>query len=150
MKRHMLIFVAALAMFSLIFAGGKEGKVTGIISGAHCGVDRMACDVTHDLARSELPGIFTKAKKFYTIVNIPQTFLAQFPIHEASVEGTVYDSERGIYAKKLSVKEGVKWQTVFENGYIVDGMGHKEKLSSAMEIDGKWFCADCATTHPKK
>lgn len=131
------------------FAGGKEGKITGVISGAHCGVEGMACAPSHDLRRAELPGIFTKDGKFYVLANVPQSFLAQWPVQDVTVEGTVFEKEKGIYAKKVSIKDGDKWRTVFEEGSIIDDMGHKEKLATAMEIDGKWYCANCAAMHKK-
>ena len=140
----MLLVVAVAAL-----AGGKEGKVTGVISGAHCGVDGMACGKSHDLRRAELPGIFTKDKKFYVLANVPQSFLAQWPVQDVTVEGTIYEEEKGIYAKKVSIKDGDTWRAVFEGGSIIDDMGHKEKLSTAMEIDGKWYCANCAVMQKK-
>ncbi len=143
-----LIVALLIASFSLL-AGGKEGKITGVVSGAHCGVEGMACAATHDLRRTELPGIYTKDNKFYVLSNVPQSFLAQWPVKEVTVEGTVYEKERVVDAKKVSVKEGDKWRTVFDNGNIIDDMGHKEKLGTAMEIDGKWYCANCATMHKK-
>jgi hypothetical protein len=143
-----LIVALVIASFSLL-AGGKEGKITGVVSGAHCGVEGMACAATHDLRRAELPGIYTKDNKFYVLSNVPQSFLAQWPVQEVTVEGTVYEKERVVDAKKVSVKKADQWQTVFENGNIIDDMGHKEKLGTAMEIDGKWYCANCATMHKK-
>ena len=136
-----------LAVTALVVAGGKEGKVTGVISGAHCGVNGMACSATHDLRRAELPGVFTKDNKFYALANVPQTFLAQWPTKDVSVEGTVYEEDRAVFAKKVSVKEGDKWQAVFEDGNIIDDMGHKSSLASAVELDGKWYCANCAAMH---
>lgn len=148
MKSIISLIVATVAVVaSSAFASGKDGKVAGVISGAHCGVQSMACGPTHDLKRTELPGIFTKENKFYALANVPQTFLAQWPIQDVTVEGTIYEKERVIHAKKLSIKDGEKWRTVFEDGYIIDTMGHKEKLSNAVEIDGMWYCADCATMH---
>ena len=149
-RKNMYSAFVTLALTVTALAGGKEGKVTGVISGAHCGVDGMACAASHDLRRAELPGIFTKDNKFYVVANVPQSFLAQWPVQEVSVEGTVYEEEKGIYAKKVSIKDGDKWRTVFENGSIVDDMGHKEKLATAMEIDGKWYCANCAVIHKKQ
>jgi len=150
MKKQLLF--AALMSFVVSLAalgGGKEGKVTGVISGAHCGVDGMACAKSHDLRRAELPGIFTKDLKFYVLANVPQSFLAQWPVQDVTVEGTIYEDEKGIYAKKISLKDGDKWRTVFEGGSIIDDMGHKEKLATAMEIDGKWYCANCAAMQKK-
>lgn len=150
MKRQFVLALFAVLLTSVLaIAGGKEGKVTGVISGAHCGVEGMACAPSHDLRRAELPGIFTKDNKFYVLANVPQSFLAQWPVQEVSVEGTVYEQDKGIYAKKVSIKDGDKWRAVFESGSIIDDMGHKEKLATAMEIDGKWYCANCATTHKK-
>lgn len=142
---YLLVFLLAVSMAA--FAGGKEGKVTGVISGAHCGVEGMACSATHDLRRAELPGIFTKDNKFYVLSNVPQSFLAQWPVKDVTVEGTVYEKDHGVYAKKISLKDGDKWRTVFEDGNIIDDMGHKEKLATAVEMDGKWYCANCATMH---
>jgi hypothetical protein len=146
---HKLFSLTAviLAATVVVFAGGKDGKISGVISGAHCGVMGMACSPTHDLRRAELPGIYTKDNKFYVLTNVPQTFLAQWPVKDITVEGTVYEKERAIDAKKVSVKDGDKWQTVFEDGSIIDDMGHKEKLATAVEIEGKWYCANCAAMH---
>lgn len=145
------IYTALISIIPVIaaFSGGKEGKITGVISGAHCGVEGMACAPSHDLRRSELPGIFTKDGKFYVLANVPQSFLAQWPVQDVTVEGTVFEQEKGIYAKKIALKDGNKWRPVFEDGSIIDDMGHKEKLATAMEIDGKWYCANCAVMHKK-
>ena len=145
-KLFSLIF-SLVAVTVLAVAGGKEGKITGVISGAHCGVEGMACSATHDLRRAELPGVFTKNNKFYTLVNVPQTFLAQWPVKDVAVEGTVYEKDHAAFAKKISIKDGDKWQAVFEDGNIIDDMGHKEKLASAVEMDGKYYCANCAAMH---
>lgn len=146
-KLFSLIVLAFAAISAVAYAGGKDGKVRGVISGAHCGVNGMACAPTHDLRRAELPGIYTKDNKFYLLTNVPQSFLAQWPVKDVTVEGTVYEKDRAIDAKKVSVKEGDKWRTVFEDESIIDDMGHKEKLSNAVEIDGRWYCANCATMH---
>ncbi len=151
MKRELSIIIAAVLMLSTVLYGGrKESKISGRISGAHCGVNGMACAATHDLRRAELPGIYTKDNKFYLLTNVPQTFLAQWPFQEATVEGTVYEREKAVDAKKVTIKDGDNWRAVFEDGNIIDDMGHKEKLASAMEIDGKWYCANCAVMHGKK
>ena len=141
------LVISLLAVTVLAVAGGKEGKVTGVISGAHCGVNGMACSATHDLRRAELPGVLTKDNKFYTLVNVPQTFLAQWPVKDIAVEGTVYEKDHAINANKISVKDGDNFRAVFEDGNIIDDMGHKEKLASAVELDGKWYCANCAAMH---
>lgn len=148
MKSKMLSLILSLfVVAALAVADGKEGKVSGVISGAHCGAMGMACSPSHDLRRAELPGVFTKDNKFYFVVNVPQTFLAQWPVKDVTVEGTVYEEDRAIDAKKVSIKDGDKWRTVFENGSIIDGMGHKEKLAGAVEMEGKWYCSNCATMH---
>ena len=139
-----IIVVAVLALASLAQAGGKDGKVTGVISGAHCGVNGMACSIKHDLKRAELPGIFTKENKFYVLTNVPQTFLAQWPTKEVSVEGQVFEAEKAIVAKTVAIKDGEKWRDVYADGSVIDGMGHKAKLADAVEIDGMWYCANCA------
>ena len=147
------LFTLILSLFAvavLAVAGGKEGKVTGVISGAHCGVNGMACSATHDLRRAELPGVFTNDNKFYTLVNVPQTFLAQWPVKDVVVEGTVYEKDHGVFAKKISIKDGDNWRAVFEDGNIIDEMGHKEKLASAVEMDGKYYCANCASMHKEE
>ncbi|MDE3056732.1 MAG: hypothetical protein KGJ59_02075 [Bacteroidota bacterium] len=126
-------------------AGGKDGKIAGVISGAHCGVNGMACPATHDLHRAELPGVFTNDKKFYFVTNVPQEFLAQWsPGTAISVEGTAYEPARAIDAQKISVKQNGKWREAFAEGSIIDPMGHKEKLSSAVEVNGTWYCTECA------
>ena len=147
LDKSLYLLVILLAVSIAAFAGGKEGKVSGVISGAHCGVEGMACSATHDLRRAELPGIFTKDNKFYVLSNVPQSFLAQWPVKDVTVEGMVYEKDHGVYAKKISLKDGDKWRTVFEDGNIIDDMGHKEKLATAVEMDGKWYCANCATMH---
>ncbi len=141
------LILSLLTLSVLAVAGGKEGKLSGVISGAHCGVMGMACSASHDLRRAELPGVFTKDNKFYLLTNVPQTFLAQWPVKDVSVEGTVYEKDKAIVAKKVSVKENDKWSTVYEDGNIIDDMGHKSSLASAVELDGKWYCANCAAMH---
>ncbi len=96
--------VSLIVTLAALAGGGKEGKITGVISGAHCGVEGMACAPTHDLRWAELPGIFTKDNKFYVLANVPQSFLAQWPIQNVTVEGTVFEKEKGITAKKISIK----------------------------------------------
>ena len=152
MKKRMIYTAIASLLFSLVVraGSGKEGKITGVISGAHCGVEGMVCAPSHDLRRAELPGVYTKDNNFYVLVNVPQSFLAQWPVQDVTVEGTIYEKEKGIFAKKMSVKDEDKWRAVFEDGNIIDDMGHKEKLTTAMEIDGKWYCANCAATHKKE
>ena len=128
-------------------AGAKDGKLTGVISGAHCGVNGMACPASHDLRKSELAGIFTKDKKFFAITNVPQTFLAQWPTREATVEGTVHENGNFVDARTITVKDGNDWRVVYEDGYIVDPMGHKSPLVSAVEMNGTWVCGACASMH---
>jgi hypothetical protein len=148
MKTKLFSLILSLLTLSVLaVAGGKEGKITGVISGAHCGVNGMACSASHDLRRAELPGVFTKENKFYVLTNVPQTFLAQWPVKDVSVEGTVYEKDKAIVAKKVSVKENDKWSAVYEDGNIIDDMGHKASLASAVELDGKWYCANCAAMH---
>jgi hypothetical protein len=145
MVRKIFSFVLILLAGTIVaLAAGKDGKITGVISGAHCAVNGMACPPTHDLRRAELPGIFTKDKKFYFVTNVPQEFLAQWPAKDVTVEGTVYEKDRAIDAKKISVKKNGKWSEVFVDGSIIDPMGHKEKLSSAVEVNGTWYCTECA------
>jgi hypothetical protein len=141
------LILSLLAVTVLAVAGGKEGKITGVISGAHCGVNGMACSATHDLRRAELPGVFTKDNKFYSLVNVPQTFLAQWPVKDVAVEGTIYEKDHAINAKKVSVRDGDAWRAVFEDGSIIDDMGHKSTVAAAVELDGKWYCAKCAAMH---
>ena len=149
-KQMMYVVLTQLIVTIAALAGGKEGKITGVISGAHCGIDGMVCAKSHDLRRAELPGIYTKDNKFYVLANVPQSFLAQWPIQDVTVEGTIYEKEKGIFAKKISIQDGEKWRAIFEDGNIIDDMGHKEKLATAMEIDGKWYCANCAVMHKKE
>lgn len=141
------LILLSLTVTVFALASGREGKIIGVISGAHCGVNGMACSASHDLRRAELPGVITKDNMFYTLVNVPQTFLSRWPVKDVTVEGTVYETEHGVFARKISVKDSNNWRTVFEDGNIVDEMGHKEKLASAVEIDGKWYCSGCATMH---
>jgi hypothetical protein len=149
MKAYQLLF--GLTLFSLTaFAAGRDGKVTGVISGAHCGVSGMVCSPTHDLRRAELPGVYTKDNKFYVLANVPQSFLAQWPLHEITVEGSIYEKDRAVVANRISIKDGEKWRMVFVEGTIIDEMGHREKVSSAVEIGGKWYCANCAAMHKRE
>jgi len=150
MKSSIFALILTLAAVTAnAAAGGKTGTITGVISGAHCGVNGMACPASDDLRRSELPGVFTADNTFYFLTNVPQAFLSQWPAASVTVEGTVYAQERAIDARKVSVKDGSGWRTVFDNGSIIDAMGHKEKLSSAAQIDGKWYCAKCAAMQGK-
>ncbi|TAK65739.1 MAG: hypothetical protein EPO24_02170 [Bacteroidetes bacterium] len=149
LHKSISLFVILFVVSVLTFAGEKDKKVSGVITGAHCAANGMACPTSHDLHRSELPGIFTKDGKFYTLANVPQSFLAQWPSSDVTVEGTVYEKSNNIYAAKISVGNGDKLKTVFEEGNIVDAMGHKEKLTTAVELDGKWYCSGCSTMHDK-
>jgi hypothetical protein len=151
MNRTISIIVATLfALSSFGIAAGKDGKISGVISGAHCGVNSMACSIKHDLKRSELPGIYTKDNKFFFVTNVPQSFLSQWPVHEVSVSGKVFESENAVVAKTVSIKDGEKWREVYADGSMIDGMGHRTKLADAVEIDGMWYCGKCATMHKGK
>ncbi|MFA3781499.1 hypothetical protein ABRY23_00370 [Melioribacteraceae bacterium 4301-Me] len=151
MLNRIFSLIAILLLFTIsAYASGSEGKVTGVISGAHCALNGMACPSNHNLTREELPGIFTKDKKFYFITNVPQSFLAQWKAgSEISVEGKIYSDEFGIDAKKISLKESGKWHTVFEDSKIIDDMGHKVSLSDAVVVKDKWYCPKCAMMHEK-
>lgn len=139
-----------LVLAFTVIAGSKDGKVTGVISGAHCAINGMACPPNHDLTREELPGVFTKEGKFYFLANVPQSFLAQWPAKNITVEGKIYENEHGIDAQKISIKENGKWSTVFENGDIIDDMGHKVSLADAVIVKGKWYCPKCSMMMEKK
>ncbi|GEM_PF-5045960 len=151
MLNKLISSIALLLVLAFtVIAGSKDGKVTGVISGAHCAINGMACPPNHDLTREELPGVFTKEGKFYFLTNVPQSFLAQWPAKNITVEGKIYENEHGIDAQKISIKENGKWHTVFENGDIIDDMGHKVSLADAVIVKDKWYCPKCSMMMEKK
>ena len=151
MKRTLFSITAALIFISaMLFAGGEKGELSGVISGAHCGINGMQCPPAHDLTRSEVPGIFTDNNDFFFFTNIPQDYIAQWAFKPAKVEGTVYQKARAVDAVRISVKESGVWKTRYENGDIFDPMGHAVKLADAVVIDGKWYCGACAAMKMKQ
>lgn len=136
------VFAAAL-FFAHTPLFAKEGEIEGTISGAGCAVHGMQCPESHNLT-IEMPGILTNDSKFYYLGNLPQDFLANYSLHKVSVEGDVYEKLATIIVKKLKLKEGDKWKTIYDNGSITDPMGHKVELSKAKKANGAFMCPACA------
>jgi len=84
MKRFIACTVLGLALASSSFAV----RISGIVTGADCGLEGMTCELNHLLTGHELLGIFNeRTKKFYFLTNVPQKILVYLFGKEVNVEG---------------------------------------------------------------
>ena len=87
MRKLTRIVVVVLFPVAVLASGGV--KVKGIITGADCGLEGMACDLSHLLTGHELLGVFNdKTKRFYFLTNVPQSTLVYLFGKSVTVEGT--------------------------------------------------------------
>jgi len=118
----------------------KEITVNGKISGAGCAVEGMLCPSTPEhMQNYELMGIYTDEGKFFIPINVPQNLLHANFLKNAELKGV--DLGNGMVKVKRLTIEG---RNVFDNGYLVDPLGHKVKYSEAIWKDGEYLCPQCA------
>jgi hypothetical protein len=121
--------------------------VEGEASGFDCAVVEVLCPSTHRAA-DFTTGIFTADKKFYFIVNIPQSFMTQYFLEKLSVTGKIYHPyDDAIEPEQIHhlTKDGQK-KLVYDAGYFFDPNGHKSMFNQGRVIDGAWVCEQCADT----
>ena len=151
MSGRFILFLSLVVLIpALLFAGGREKVIKGVVSGADCAVHGTQCPPKHKGVNT-IAGVLTKDGKFYYVSNVPNLYLANTCwLKSVTVEGKVYDKYSSIEAKRIKVKENGKWKVVFEDGYIFDPAGHKVKVSEAVFKDGKFFCPLCVYGEKKK
>ena len=135
-----------IALWTIIFIGmttqvmAKDITVKGKISGAGCAAEGMLCPSTPEhMQNYELMGIFTDDGKFYIPINIPQNLMHSNFLKDAEIQGKSLGNGM-LKVKKMTIAG----KTVFENGFLVDPMGHKVKYSNAVWKNGKYLCPECA------
>jgi hypothetical protein len=119
--------------------------VEGEASGFDCAVVDVLCPTTHRAA-DFTTGIFTADKKFYFVVNIPQSFMTQHFLEKMSVTGKIYHPyDDAIEPEQIHhlTKDGQK-KLVYDAGYFFDPNGHKSMFNQGRVIDGVWVCDQCA------
>ncbi|GBD05239.1 hypothetical protein HRbin20_00820 [bacterium HR20] len=122
-----------------------DGTYTGVVTGALCAAHGRKCPPNHDLRRSELPVVFEAQSKAIVLANLPQSFLAQWAGDSVRVTGTAVLDHVIVNAARFEVKRNKAWSAVFDNGDVIDDMGHRVPLSKAVETTtGKWVCPRCA------
>jgi hypothetical protein len=117
--------------------------VEGEASGFDCAVVEVLCPSTHRAA-DFTTGIFTADKKFYFIVNIPQSFMTQYFLEKLSVTGKVYHPyDEAIEPEQIHLLKDGEKKLVYESGYFFDPSGHKAMFNQGRVIDGVWVCDQC-------
>lgn len=118
--------------------------VDGEASGFDCAVVEVLCPSTHRAA-DFTTGIFTADKKFYFVVNIPQSFLTQYFLERLSVTGKVYHPyDTAVEPEQIYyLKDGQK-KLVYAAGYFYDPQGHKAMFNQGRAVNGVWLCDQCA------
>lgn len=118
--------------------------VEGEASGFDCAVVEVLCPSTHRAA-DFTTGIFTADRKFYFVVNIPQSFMTQYFLEKLSVTGKVYHPyDDAIEPEQIHLlKDGGK-KLVYESGYFFDPHGHRAMFNQGRVVDGMWVCDQCA------
>lgn len=118
--------------------------VEGEASGFDCAVVEVLCPSTHRAA-DFTTGIFTPDKKFYFIVNIPQSFMTQYFLEKLSVTGKVYHPyDDALEPEQIYLLKNGEKKLVYEAGYFFDPMGHKAMFNQGRVVDGMWVCDQCA------
>ncbi len=118
--------------------------IEGVASGFDCAVVSVLCPSTHRAA-DFTTGIFTDDRKFYFIVNIPQSFMTQYFLERMSVTGKVYHPyDEALEPEQIHLlKEGEK-KLVYDSGYFFDTRGHKAMFNQGRVLEGVWVCDQCA------
>ena len=139
--RKVLTMALLLGLVPFLRAGeGREIAVKGTISGAVCAAHGMLCPSDPDhMKKPELLGIYTEDGKFYYLANVPQDLLMHYGLQEAEVKGELFEPNT-ILVKDLKAKG----EALMAEGKFVDPMGHKVDPEKAVEIDGRYWCPDCA------
>jgi hypothetical protein len=117
--------------------------VDGVASGFDCAVVDVLCPTTHRAA-DFTTGIFTDDKKFFFIVNIPQSFMTQYFLEKLSVTGKVYHPyDDAVEPEQIyHLKDGQK-KLVYDAGYFYDPQGHKAMFNQGRVVSGVWVCDQC-------
>jgi hypothetical protein len=120
--------------------------VEGEASGFDCAVVDVLCPSTHRAA-DFTTGIFTAEKKFYFIVNIPQSFMTQYFLEKMSVTGKVYHPyDDALEPEQIYLLKNGEKKLVYDAGYFYDPQGHKAMFNQGRVVDGVWVCDQCAGT----
>jgi hypothetical protein len=118
--------------------------VDGEASGFDCAVVDVLCPSTHRAA-DFTTGIFTADKKFYFIVNIPQSFMTQYFLEKMSVTGKIYHPyDDALEPEQIYLLKNGEKKLVYEAGYFYDPQGHKAMFNQGRVVDGMWVCDQCA------
>jgi hypothetical protein len=118
--------------------------VEGEASGFDCAVVDVLCPSTHRAA-DFTTGIFTADKKFYFVVNIPQSFMTQYFLEKLSVTGKIYHPyDDAIEPEQIHLLKNGEKKLVYESGYFYDPQGHKSMFNQGRVVDGMWVCDQCA------
>jgi len=118
--------------------------VEGEASGFDCAVVEVLCPSTHRAA-DFTTGIFTADKKFYFVVNIPQSFMTQYFLEKLSVTGKIYHPyDDAIEPEQIHLPKDGEKKLVYESGYFFDPHGHKAMFNQGRVVDGVWVCDQCA------
>jgi hypothetical protein len=118
--------------------------VEGEASGFDCAVVDVLCPSTHRAA-DFTTGIFTADKKFYFIVNIPQSFMTQYFLEKMSVTGKIYHPyDDALEPEQIHLLKAGEKKLVYESGYFFDPQGHKAMFNQGRVVDGVWVCDQCA------
>jgi hypothetical protein len=118
--------------------------VEGEASGFDCAVVDVLCPSTHRAA-DFTTGIFTADKKFYFIVNIPQSYMTQYFLEKMSVTGKVYHPyDDALEPEQIYLLKNGEKKLVYDAGYFYDPQGHKAMFNQGRVVDGVWVCDQCA------
>jgi len=143
-----------LGLVSLFFAGSllaqekpRTVKLKGQISGVLCAAHGMLCPKDPEHAKkAELLGVFTQDKTFYYLANVPYRLLELNALKEVEVEGEPLPGYSSLIVKTLKIGK----RTVFQEGYLIDPMGHKVLPGEAHEVEGEFYCAECTRAKAAK
>lgn len=118
--------------------------VAGVASGFDCAVVDVLCPSTHRAA-DFTTGIFTDDRKFYFVVNIPQSFMTQYFLERLSVTGKIYHPyDAAVEPEQIYLLKDGEKKLVYESGYFFDPQGHKAMFNQGRVVDGVWVCDRCA------
>ncbi len=76
--------------------------LTGVVSGAVCGVHGMVCTHKPDPEHHyELLGLYVDGKGFFFLINVPPEVLRKVNRREVTVEGELYPEMHAVYVKGI-------------------------------------------------
>lgn len=139
LKAAVLVSFCMLLLPVDVFTQPHADKtVQGVVSGFDCAVVEVLCPTTHRGA-DYTNGLFTEDKKFYFVVNIPQSFLRQYFREEFEVEGAMYEPyTRAVEPETIYLIEEDDRRVVYESGYFIDEEGRRATFQDGVIRDGKW------------